>query len=223
MTSHLRLDDDLRERAVAYALGALPAGEATEYESHCAACAVCRAEADSVRRLLPHLAAQAGEAEPGASLKGRLLECFRREARPAAARPSGAASVRSGADVVMQPWKRWQGDTMRDDLFLVRAGEGEWEPTAVPGVETRRLYVDVKARRATMLVRMAAHTSYPAHLHGGPEECYVLDGDIRVHDVVMHRGDYQRADLGSTHHVQSTDEGCLLLLVSSLDDEIVGG
>jgi len=37
----------------------------------------------------------------------------------------------------------------------------------------------------------------------------------------MRAGDYQRAETGSTHPVQSTRGGCLLLLTSSLRDELV--
>jgi quercetin dioxygenase-like cupin family protein len=71
-----------------------------------------------------------------------------------------------------------------------------------------------------MLVRMAPGSEYPGHRHAGAEECYVLQGDIWVGDVHMRRGDYQRAPAGSRHPVQTTDEGCVLLLVSSLSDEI---
>ena len=39
----------------------------------------------------------------------------------------------------------------------------------------------------------------------------------------MHAGDYQRASGRSIHPVQSTDGGCLLLIVSSLRDEMVAG
>ena len=73
----------------------------------------------------------------------------------------------------------------------------------------------------TMLVRMEAGSSYPQHIHDGPEECYVLQGDLRVGDEVLGRGDYQRAAPGSRHGIQSTENGCLLFIVSSLTDEII--
>jgi quercetin dioxygenase-like cupin family protein len=72
-----------------------------------------------------------------------------------------------------------------------------------------------------MLVRMEPGSSYPGHVHGGPEECYVISGDLRVGDSLhMRAGDYQRVAAGMTHPVQSTDEGCLLLITSSLHDEL---
>jgi anti-sigma factor ChrR (cupin superfamily) len=105
-------------------------------------------------------------------------------------------------------------------MFIVRAGESEWEPTGRPGIEARRLFVDRAGNRITMLVRMAPGTWYPGHTHGGPEECYVLQGDLRVADKVLHPGDYQRAAKGSQHGIQSTKNGCVLLLVSSLTDSL---
>ena len=72
-----------------------------------------------------------------------------------------------------------------------------------------------------MLFRMAPGSSYPAHRHSGPEECLVLSGDLRISDVRMVEGDYQFAAAGSEHTVQSTENGCLLLITTSLSDEIL--
>ena len=74
----------------------------------------------------------------------------------------------------------------------------------------------------TALFRMAAGSEYIPHVHAGPEECYVLEGDLHVgDDIVMHAGDYQRAPAGSVHGVQRTEGGCLLLVSSSMHDEVV--
>jgi anti-sigma factor ChrR (cupin superfamily) len=103
----------------------------------------------------------------------------------------------------------------------LRAGEGEWEPTAAPGVKARTLHVDPARRYVTMLIRMEPGASYPGHRHADIEECYVLEGDLRVGGERLGAGDYQRADARSCHGVQSTEKGCLLLIVSSQEDEIV--
>jgi anti-sigma factor ChrR (cupin superfamily) len=58
-------------------------------------------------------------------------------------------------------------------------------------------------------------------VHGGPEECYVLEGDLRVDDKTMGQGDYQFAPEGCEHSVQSTEGGCLLLISSSLSDRTI--
>ena len=72
-----------------------------------------------------------------------------------------------------------------------------------------------------MLVRMAPGASYLPHRHHDTEECFVLDGDLRLHDSVLHTGDYQRAEAGSVHGVQRTEGGCTLLIISSTQDELL--
>lgn len=64
-------------------------------------------------------------------------------------------------------------------------------------------------------------TAYPCHVHDGPEECYVHRGELCVAGETLRAGDYQRAAPGSLYVVQSTENGCLLLIVSSMTDELV--
>jgi len=202
-TRHDRLDDLARDRAAAYALGSLSVTEAVEYETHLGACEPCRREVESLQSVLGDLATLTPSKTPPPDLKGRLL-----------------ARVRETKPAPTQPWKAWQASAMETGLTLVRGGEGRWEPSGVEGVEIRRLFLDAENDRATMLVRMAPGTSYPSHVHGGAEECYVLEGDLDVAGTRMLAGDYQRATSGSLHGIQSTENGCLLFIVSSLHDEL---
>jgi anti-sigma factor ChrR (cupin superfamily) len=120
-----------------------------------------------------------------------------------------------------QIWRAW--DTSDDTpFFTLRAGDGQWEETGVEGVQVRRLFVDRPGNRMTAMFRMAAGSEYPEHEHDGPEECYVLQGDLHVgDDFVMNAGDYQRALPGSEHGRQWTKNGCLLLVTCSLSDEMM--
>ena len=106
-------------------------------------------------------------------------------------------------------------------LSIVRSQEGDWEELAVPGVFVKQLDVDRERRMVTMLVRMEPGTSYPRHLHAGSEGCFVLEGELKVGGEILRAGDYQRAGTGSTHDIQSTETGCLLLITSSEDDELL--
>jgi anti-sigma factor ChrR (cupin superfamily) len=133
----------------------------------------------------------------------------------------GAGHARSS---LTQVWKSWTSTSSRSplaDFTFVHSSAGDWQATAIDGIEARQLFVDPQQDRATFLVRMAPGAAYPAHVHAGPEECFVLEGDLEVGGLRMQAGDYQRAEPGSTHCVQSTEKGCLLLLVSSLRDELV--
>lgn len=120
-----------------------------------------------------------------------------------------------------QTWKDWAPCAVDQPVTVVAASESAWEGTGFAGVEVRRLFLDAAHDRATMLMRMAPGATYPAHRHGGVEECYVLDGDLRRGDVVLRAGDYQRAAPDSVHAPQASTAGCLLFVVSSLRDEIL--
>lgn len=163
---------------------------------------------------------------PPADLKKRLLDAISAEAAPASPQHEHAERAVAGKPAVesahgVQVWKNWKRPAGPSDFFLQRGSEGEWEATAAPGVEVKKLFVDQKRGYATMVVRMAAGAAYPGHRHAGFEECYVLQGDLHVGDIVLHAGDYQRAEGGSIHGVQKTEQGCLLFIVSSLDDELL--
>jgi anti-sigma factor ChrR (cupin superfamily) len=118
-----------------------------------------------------------------------------------------------------QVWKNWDA-SQAAALLVVRQDEGEWE-RVVDGVYSKRLYVDAEHDRATMLIRMDPGASYLPHRHAGPEQCFVLQGDIREGNEVFRAGDFQCAPAGTVHDVQSTENGCLLLIVSSLRDQLL--
>jgi anti-sigma factor ChrR (cupin superfamily) len=62
-------------------------------------------------------------------------------------------------------------------IQITKHTEGEWQEVGA-GVQLKHLYAEAGGERITMLVRMAAGASYGAHLHAGPEQCYVLEGDL---------------------------------------------
>lgn len=236
MNTHEFLDDDLRERAALYVVGSLSEADARVFRLHLPACRPCLSEVEALQQVSASLIHLSPSATPPAHLWGRVLERIRPAPascaeKSAASSPARAAS-KDGAEkaheaddaAACQVWKHWaeaDGSERGPEFTFVASGAGEWQPTGVDGVEARRLFVDGRNDRVTMLVRMAAGSSYPRHIHAGPEDCFVLSGDLRAGDQHLRAGDYQRAEKGSLHGVQSSDEGCLLLIVSSLDDEIV--
>lgn len=217
MEPHDFLDDDLKNDAALFVLDALKVEDARSYRLHLAQCEACRREVDSLSRTARDLALLAPERTPPADLWQRVLQRIRKnDPRVQPDRPAEAA-------VSTQVWRAWESDTDGNtpDFTFLAAGAGRFEPTAVQGVEARKLFVDRENDRVTMLVRMQPGASYPRHVHADVEECFVLSGDLSVGTHRMHAGDYQRAESGSMHAVQSTENGCVLLLVSSLHDELV--
>ncbi len=202
MKPHEKLRDDDRDRAAQYVMDGLEPDATFLYEAHLEICSLCRAEVAMYRDGAEALGRSLPPANPPAGLKDRLME-----------------RIQKGAAI--QTWKQWRPDEPENDSVIVREGQSEWQSTAVFGVRVRRLFVDTASDRITMLVRMDAGTSYPAHRHGGVEECFVLEGDLFGPDFEMKAGDYQRLTRGSTHGVQGTRAGCLLFLVSSMNDELL--
>ena len=109
--------------------------------------------------------------------------------------------------------------TQGQGFYLLRRDEGTWRNTGVPGVSMRILYVDRKADRQTLLLRMAAGASFPCHRHDDFEDCLVLEGDVSDGHASMVAGDFVRYAPGTEHGPLTTVGGNLLLIVSDLHDE----
>lgn len=223
MEPHVFLDEDLRGDAALFVLEALEPAQARAYRLHLARCEACRVEVESLAASARELHALAASEPVPRGLWERVVERIRSGGGP----PDGAGGSRSARDPrpgATQIWKHWDSDAsgIRQDFTFLAADDSGFEPTAVPGIEARKLFVDRAQDRVTMIVRMQPGTAYPPHIHGDVEECFVLSGDLRVGDSQeLRAGDYQRAEKGSRHAVQSTRHGCVLLLVSSLSDELV--
>ena len=100
----------------------------------------------------------------------------------------------------------------------VRAGDGDWVQSPVPGVRMKILAVDRARDRVTMLVRGEPGATYPAHRHTGPEECYVIRGSLVVEGQLLRAGDFHHAEGESDHGALHTDEGVEVLLVAAASD-----
>ena len=211
MIRHEFLDDDLRDHAAEFVLGSLDEGQARSMRVHLSVCAPCRLEVDEISALVRELLLATPTCEPPARLWARIVERIDAAETPVAPPPSPVSrALATGAT---------EG---AGEFSVVASGEGGWMTTGVPGVDVRRLHLDPQGDRVTFLARMAAGASYPRHRHAGPEECYVIQGDLWVGDRRLASGDFQRAEAGSVHAIQSTREGCVLLIVSSLQDEVLG-
>jgi len=218
MEPHDFLDEDLRDTAALFVLDSLGVEEARVYRLHLPHCDVCRAEVESLARAARVLSSMGPTRQPPLSLWTRIAERIRRadpRTRPDE-EPKHARDERADAT---QIWKAWQPSPNADFTFQ-GADDTAFEPTGVEGIVARRLFVDVENDRVTMIVRMQPGTAYPGHVHGAAEECYVIAGELTIGPRTLRAGDYQRAEAGSVHEVQSTATGCVLFLVSSLHDEL---
>jgi len=194
---------ELTELAYSYVLGLLDKKEVERYEQHLSqGCAECSHEIARLSKTVMTIA----DAEPTAPSPAFKEQLFAR-----------IKNVQKNTQV----WKHWKTTADATGLFTIGANEGEWERTGIEGIAVKKLFADPEKRTVTMLVKMAAGTAYPSHRHAGAEECYVLQGDLHVGDRVLHPGDYQRAGESSIHVKQWTENGCLLFIISSTEDEIL--
>lgn len=109
---------------------------------------------------------------------------------------------------------------LNQGLTFIKAVEGVWRELA-PGVTAKVLSFDTVSRRATTLLRIAPGTSYAPHRHTEMEELFVLEGGCRTAGRELTAGDYHRAEAGTEHHDTSSDDGCLLLIISSPQNEML--
>jgi quercetin dioxygenase-like cupin family protein len=103
-------------------------------------------------------------------------------------------------------------------LSFIFSDEGEWMPHPVKGILIKQLALDTVRGYATLLMKVPPGTEYPEHHHSGPEECYVLEGDLHAAGRVLGPGDFHHADAGSDHGRLFTKGGCTLLLVVAPSD-----
>jgi anti-sigma factor ChrR (cupin superfamily) len=194
MTTNDPLDPDPADLAALYAAGALAGDELAAVERLLVeGCAAVENEVRSYDAVIAALAGAVSPVAPDPRVRAELLRrVAARKSAPAPRPPAG--------------------------LFILRSEEGSWEDIGVPGVRRRVLFVDSARGWITALIRMAPGTSFPGHPHPGAEECLVLEGDLHVGDLVLRAGDYQRAEAGTEHEEQSTEDGCLLLVTAPVEE-----
>ena len=85
--------------------------------------------------------------------------------------------------------------------------------TMAEGVEVKDLG---KANgREMQLVRFAPGTSFPLHVHGGPEFIFLLEGEVCDQGQLLRPGWAVVAASGTTHEGFHSPSGCLFLTVYS--------
>ena len=95
-----------------------------------------------------------------------------------------------------------------------------WLPHPVPGIKMRVLALNKRRGYATLLFDVAPGTRFPAHHHGGAEECYVVSGSLYTCGRRLIAGDFVHADENTDHGELWTEEGCQVILVVPPDEHL---
>jgi quercetin dioxygenase-like cupin family protein len=85
-----------------------------------------------------------------------------------------------------------------------------------PGIQRRLLHAEAGGA-AAMLYRTVPGATVPHHGHGHDEECYMVEGELFLDDLLLRRGEYQLAPAGSEHGSVSTDTGTLLYVHGDME------
>lgn len=102
--------------------------------------------------------------------------------------------------------------------FLRNNDDSGWLPLPVKGAYVKPLHIETERGYAVVLGKLDPGTHYPAHSHLGPEQIYMLTGDLHIGDEALGPGDFHHAGPGTQHGVNHSVNGCTILVVLSLAD-----
>lgn len=142
----------------------------------------------------------------------RKVESLERRLAPLAgllAREAPPASVFAGIEARIATAKAALPGTV-----TMRAGAYDWQPIS-EGIDQAILWVNEKAKRTSLLIRMQPGARYDSHEHDDDEECLVIEGDLVFGDLVLKAGDFHFAPKGRTHPPAYSPSGCLLFVTAA--------
>ncbi len=123
------------------------------------------------------------------------------------------------------------GDDMRTRIMsiadskpisqVIRAHQGQWIDSGMPGFEFKLLYQDPESKKSTVLARIAAGARMPHHRHQGTEECLIIEGSLWTDGVLLESGDFIVTQDQTEHEDTWSPHGALALIKTFLEDEIL--
>ena len=94
-------------------------------------------------------------------------------------------------------------------ITTVQPEDGDWQPFS-PKVTIKILRRDVHTQ--SYLLKLEPGAVLLPHVHGQDEECMVLEGEVRIGDLVVRQGAYHLAPKGIAHEPIRSEAGALLFL-----------
>ena len=105
--------------------------------------------------------------------------------------------------------------------FLAGPDQNGWKPLPIPGAFIKLLSFEPEHNYAVLLGKLGAGARYPAHVNAGPEDFYILSGELFIGNRKLVAGDFHHADKGSAHEENYSVEGSTLLAVLTTNDPLV--
>ena len=197
------ITEQQQEQASLYALGALKDAEQTAFERELRGNEELRQFVHSLQRTadLVALSSPAQPLPPG--LRDKVLK-----------RIESVGAGKPPAKQVLPP-------LIPGLSFIDAPGAKDWKPLPIPGTYIKLLSLDKDRGYAVLMGKLDPGARYPAHINAGPEDFYILTGDLHIGSRRLGAGDFHHADGGSQHEENYSVEGCTLLAVLTTDDPLV--
>ncbi len=200
------ITEQQQEFASLYALGALSVGEAESFELELRGNPELQSLVADFHATTDLMAIASPQVTPPDSLREKVL------ARIAGLRPTVRPSV-----PLMSPALAAMAGLRFEDSDESRG----WKPLPIPGAYIKLLSMEKERGYAVLLGKLEKGARYPAHINAGPEDFFVISGDLVIGNRKMAAGDFHHADAGSLHEENYSVDGCTLLAVLTLDDPLV--
>jgi anti-sigma factor ChrR (cupin superfamily) len=193
-----------QEQAALSALGLMSAEEQREFAAQVRANTELRDFLHELQRTLDAVALSVPAAPVPAGLKAKVLDKVATKATAA------TSPGRSRAPALPSGFR-----------FLSADDPAGWKQLPVPGAWIKLLSFEPSRGYAVLAGKLDPGVRYPAHINAGPEDVYILTGDLHIGERVLGPGDFHHADAGSAHGENYSLQGCTLLAVLTVDDPLV--
>ena len=102
----------------------------------------------------------------------------------------------------------------------IRAEQARWHPIT-KHIDIKILHRDPARNEQIALLRCRPGALLPSHSHTMDEECFVLEGEIRIGQHIIRQGDLHIASAGCRHADLVSEQGALLLLRSEIHEAVL--
>lgn len=202
------ISQHLEEQASLYALGTLPDAERAAFETALRANVELQRLVQQLQRTTDLLALNSPLEPLPASLRNKVLN-----------RVASLAETDKTKTATTPP--KPSLPPLLGLSFLDAPAEAGWKPLPVPGTYIKLLSLEKERGYAVLMGKLDPGARYPAHTNAGPEDFYILTGDLHIGNRRLGAGDFHHADKGSQHEENYSVEGCTLLAVLTTDDPLV--
>lgn len=105
-----------------------------------------------------------------------------------------------------------------DEMLLIPEGSRDWIKLPTKGTRLLELSTRVDDGFSVAMIEIQPNCEFPAHYHKGVEMAYILEGDLEADGLLMHAGDFFRADAHTDHGKHFSPSGCKALMITATEN-----